>query len=55
LKQNPIKWLLITDAGDRLVMLGFVALTERKIEDGIARLALALHDVIQTHAAPRCS
>jgi hypothetical protein len=29
-----------------------VALTERETEDGIARLALALHDVIQTHVAP---
>ncbi len=31
------------DGGDRLLMLGFVALTEKEIEDGIARLATALH------------
>lgn len=30
------------DDGDRLLMLGFVALTEKEIEDGIARLATAL-------------
>ncbi len=30
------------DDGDRLLMLGFVALTEKEIEDGIARLAAAL-------------
>jgi len=30
------------DGGDRLLMLGFVALTEKEIEDGIARLAGAL-------------
>jgi GntR family transcriptional regulator / MocR family aminotransferase len=30
------------DGGDRLLMLGFVALTEKEIEDGIARLAMAL-------------
>lgn len=30
------------DGGDRLVMLGFVALTEKEIEEGIARLAAAL-------------
>jgi GntR family transcriptional regulator / MocR family aminotransferase len=30
------------DSGDRLLMLGFVALTEKEIEDGIARLAAAL-------------
>jgi GntR family transcriptional regulator/MocR family aminotransferase len=30
------------DEGDRLLMLGFVALTEKEIEDGIARLATAL-------------
>jgi len=28
-----------------------VALTERETEDGIARLTLALHDVIQTDVA----
>lgn len=31
------------DGGDRLLMLGFVALTEKEIEDGIARLAGALN------------
>ena len=30
------------DGGDRLLMLGFVALTEKEIEDGVARLAGAL-------------
>lgn len=30
------------DGGDRLLMLGFVALTEKEIEEGIARLATAL-------------
>jgi GntR family transcriptional regulator/MocR family aminotransferase len=30
------------DAGDRMLMLGFVALTEKEIEDGIARLAAVL-------------
>ncbi|WP_424362753.1 PLP-dependent aminotransferase family protein [Methylocystis parvus] len=30
------------DGGDRLLMLGFVALSEKEIEDGIARLAGAL-------------
>lgn len=30
------------DGGDRLLMLGFVALTEREIEEGVARLAAAL-------------
>lgn len=30
------------DGGDRMLMLGFVALAEREIEDGIARLAAAL-------------
>jgi hypothetical protein len=29
-----------------------VALTERETEGGIARLALAVHDVIQAHVAP---
>lgn len=32
------------DGGDRLLMLGFVALTEKEIEDGIARLAGALRN-----------
>jgi GntR family transcriptional regulator/MocR family aminotransferase len=30
------------NGGDRLLMLGFVALTEKEIETGIARLAQAL-------------
>ncbi len=30
------------DGGDRMLMLGFVALTEKEIEDGVARLADAL-------------
>jgi GntR family transcriptional regulator/MocR family aminotransferase len=30
------------DGGDRLLMLGFVALTEKEIEDGVARLASVL-------------
>jgi len=30
------------DGGDRLLMLGFVALTEKEIETGVARLAQAL-------------
>jgi GntR family transcriptional regulator/MocR family aminotransferase len=30
------------DGGDRMLMLGFVALTEKEIEDGVARLANAL-------------
>jgi GntR family transcriptional regulator/MocR family aminotransferase len=30
------------EAGDRMLMLGFVALTEKEIEDGIARLAAVL-------------
>jgi GntR family transcriptional regulator/MocR family aminotransferase len=33
------------DGGDRLLMLGFVALSEKEIEDGIARLAAAVHRV----------
>jgi GntR family transcriptional regulator/MocR family aminotransferase len=32
------------DGGDRMLMLGFVALTEKEIEDGVARLAAALRD-----------
>jgi GntR family transcriptional regulator/MocR family aminotransferase len=38
------------DDGDRLVMFGFVALTEKEIEDGIARLATALRDVTARQA-----
>ncbi len=34
------------DGGDRLLMLGFVALTEKEIENGIARLAAALTPAI---------
>jgi GntR family transcriptional regulator / MocR family aminotransferase len=30
------------DGGDRLLMLGFVALSEKEIEEGISRLAAAL-------------
>ena len=30
------------DKDDRLLMLGFVALTEKEIEEGIANLAIAL-------------
>ena len=30
------------DEGDRMLMLGFVALTEKEIEDGVARLPTAL-------------
>jgi GntR family transcriptional regulator/MocR family aminotransferase len=30
------------DGGDRLLMLGFVALSEKEIQEGVARLATAL-------------
>jgi len=40
------------DEGDRLVMLGFVALTEREIEDGIARLASTMRDYLPRGPAP---